>query len=441
MTKNDKTGSGFMKPIHKNKKMPSGRFQALLAVGIVIVGVLIALVFMKFKKTPQRKEPEILTPLVKVERLDRRDIQMVIRGYGTVSPRVQVEIVPQVSGKVVWVNPQFKAGGFIRRGEQILKIDPRDYDLAVRQADAAVAEAQVKLDLERAEAKVARVEWQQLNPDKEPTSPLVFREPQIRQAQARLESANAVLATANLNLERTQLSLPIDALVMSEKVDLGQYVMIGQSVGVAYGIESMEIEVPLEDRELAWFDIPGTVSVNGTEGSAKGPIAQVKADFAGAANLWRGRVVRTTGQVDKTSRLISVVVEVPEPFKNSDSRPPLLPGMFVEVLIKGNILKNAIAVPRDAMRNSNEVWVAKDGQLCIQALDIVRADRDFAYARSGLEDGDMIVVSSLDMVIEGMKVRVQTEPADTFAEVSRDARLGEGPSRSRETHASKVKAE
>jgi len=431
-----------MKPIHNNKKMPSGRFQALLALGIVIVGVLIALVFIKLKKTPQRKEQEILAPLVKVERLDRRDIQMVIHGYGTVSPRVQVEIVPQVSGKVVWVNPQFKAGGFIRRDEQILKIDPRDYDLAVRQADAAVAEAQVKLDLERAEAKVAREEWRQLNPDKEPASPLVFREPQIRQAQAKLESANAGLATANLNLERTQLSLPIDALVMSEKIDLGQYVMIGQSVGAAYGIESMEIEVPLEDRELAWFDIPdNAVSVNGTEGSANGPIARVKADFAGAEHIWRGRVVRTTGQVDRTSRLISVVVEVPEPFKLSDSRPPLLPGMFVEVLIEGNILKNAIAVPRDAMRNSNEVWVAEDGQLHIQSLDIVRADRDFAYARSGLEDGDMIVVSSLDMVIEGMKVRVQTEPAAAFAEVSRDARLGEGPSRSRETHASKVKAE
>ncbi len=420
-----------MKPIHNNKKMPSGRFQALLALVIVIVGVLIALVFIKLKKTPQRKEQEILAPLVKVERLDRRDIQMVIRGYGTVSPRVQVEIVPQVSGKVVWVNPQFKAGGFIRRDEQILKIDPRDYDLAVRQADAAVAEAQVKLDLERAEAKVAREEWRQLNPDKEPASPLVFREPQIRQAQARLKSANAGLASANLNLERTQLSLPIDALVMSEKVDLGQYVMIGQSVGVAYGIESMEIEVPLEDRELAWFDIPdNAVSVNGTEGSAKGPIARVKADFAGAEHIWRGRVVRTTGQVDRTSRLISVVVEVPEPFKLSDSRPPLLPGMFVEVLIEGNILKNAIAVPRDAMRNSNEVWVAEDDQLYIQPLDIVRADKDFAYARSGLDDGDMIVISSLDTVIEGMRVRIQTEPAATFAEVSRD-----------ETQASKVRTE
>jgi len=111
MTKNDKTESEFMKSIHVIKKKPSGRFQALLALVVVIVGVLIALVFIKFKKTPQRKEQEILAPLVKVERLDRRDIQMVIHGYGTVSPRVQVEIVPQVSGKVVWV----KKGGLCDR--------------------------------------------------------------------------------------------------------------------------------------------------------------------------------------------------------------------------------------------------------------------------------------------------------------------------------------
>ena len=416
-----------MKPIYIIKKMPSGRLRVLLAFGIVILGALIALVFIKLQKPPEQEEQKTLAPLVKVERLERRDIQMVIRGYGTVGPRVQVEIVPQVSGKVVSVNPQFKAGGFIRHGEQILKIDPRDYDLVVRQANAVVAEAQVKLDLEKAEAKVAREEWKQLHPDTEPSSPLVFREPQIRQAQALLESAKAGLATANLNLERTELSLPVDAVIMSEKVDLGQYVMIGQSVGAAYGIESMEIEVPFEDKELAWFDIPNNAS---SVNNAKNAIVQVKADFAGAEHTWWGRVVRTTGQVDRTSRLISVVVEVPDPFQRSDSMPPLLPGMFVEVLIEGNILKNAIAVPRDAMRNSNEVWVAKDGQLCIQALDIVRADRDFAYARSGLEDGDMIVVSSLDMVIEGMKVRVQTEPAATFTEVSRD-----------ETHASKVKAE
>ncbi|MHC4587132.1 MAG: efflux RND transporter periplasmic adaptor subunit, partial [Planctomycetota bacterium] len=219
-----------MKAIKENKKKPSGLIQLLLVVVIVIVGVLVAVVLIKLKKPPQRQEQIVLAPLVKVEHLDRRDIQMMIRGYGTVNPRLEVEIVPQVSGKVVWVNPQFKAGGFIRRGELILKIDPRDYELSLRQANAAVAEAQVMLDLEKAEAKIAKEEWQQLHPGQEPDSPLVFREPQIRQAQARLESANAGLATANLNLERTRPSLPVDAVIMNERIDLGQYVMIGQSV-------------------------------------------------------------------------------------------------------------------------------------------------------------------------------------------------------------------
>ena len=412
-----------MKPIQQNKKMPLGLIQLLLVVVIIIVGIVIAVVFIKLKKPPQRQEQIVLAPLVKVERLDRRGIQMIIRGYGTVNPRLQVEIVPQVSGKVVWVNPQFKAGGFIRRGELILKIDPRDYELSLRQANAAVAEAQVMLDLEKAEAKIAKEEWQQLHPGQEPASPLVFREPQIRQRQARLESADAVLATANLNLERTQLSLPVDAVIMNERIALGQYVMIGQSVGAAYGIESMEIEVPLEDKELAWLAIPdNTVSVKAAENPKKGAIARVSANFAGEEKCWPGYVVRTTGQVDKTSRLISVVVEVSEPFKDSHSTPPLLPGMFVEVLIDGKILRNAIAVPRDAMRNNNEVWVAKDGQLHVQPLEIVRADRDFAYAVSGLDDGDMIIVSSLDAVIEEMKVRIQTESetSATFAEVVED---------------------
>jgi multidrug efflux pump subunit AcrA (membrane-fusion protein) len=208
---------------------------------------------------------------------------------------------------------------------------------------------------------------------------------------------------------------------MSERADLGQYVMGGQSVGVAYGIKSVEIEVPLEDRELAWFDVPdNTVSFNGNNVSTRSVSARVKADFAGAEHSWQGYVVRTTGQVDKTSRLISVVVEVPEPFKDSDSKPSLLPGIFVEVLIEGNVLKNAIAVPRDAIHNSNEVWVAKDGQLSIIPLDIVRSDRDFAYAISGLDDGDKIVVSALDTVVEGMSVRTQTEPSTMIAEISKD---------------------
>ncbi len=382
----------------------------VLAVVILAAGIFVAYRLIISRKPPQREEQKFVAPLVEVKQLHVQDIEMVVSGYGTVSPKVQVEIVPQVSGKVVWVHPQFKAGGFIRGGEQILKIDARDYELAVQQANAAVAEAQVRLDTEKAEAAVSKEEWQLLHPDTEPVSSLVFREPQIRQAQARLESSKAGLATAELNLERTQLSLPVDALIISERVDLGQYVMTGQSVGSAYGTETVEIEVPLEDSELAWFDVPDNMGLSNRSGTpAKGAAALVKADFAGASRSWHGYVVRTTGQVDKTSRLVSVVVEVPEPFSTAGSEPPLLPGMFVEVLIKGKVLRKAFEVPTEALRNGNELWVIENGRLQIKVLDIVRTDRNFAYTVSDLADGALVVVSTLDAVTDGMMVRTQTE--------------------------------
>ena len=405
--------AGVVKTVSTNsanafKRFTAGNRQMAISVGILIVGILLMFILVKLRKPPERIEQESLTPLVKVRQLDVRDIQMVVSGYGTVTPKVQVEIVPQVSGKVVSVNPQFKAGGFIRADEQLLKIDPRDYELAVRQAGAGVAEALVNLDMERAEAQVARQEWEQLHPNTEPVSALVLREPQIRQAEASLESAKAKLAIAELNLERTSLSLPVDARIISETVDLGQYVMTGQSVGTAYGVDLVEIELPLEDKDLAWFDIPeNPVLLNDNKASTGSTIAYVKADFTGAEHIWTGYVTRTTGQIDKASRLISVVIEVPEPFNISKGRPALLPGMFVEVLIQGNVLKGVVAVPRDVIHDGNKVWLVNEGRLHIHPLEIVRADKDFAYVTSGLDDGAMIILSSLDTVVEGMKVRIK----------------------------------
>ncbi|MBL7154461.1 MAG: efflux RND transporter periplasmic adaptor subunit, partial [Phycisphaerae bacterium] len=377
-----------------------GLVQGLAALLIVALGVLGARFLIKMRKPLRRVDPNNLAPLVEAQQLGKRDIQMVIRGNGTVSPKVKVEVVPEVPGKLVYVHPQFKAGGLIRAKEQILQIDPRDYELAVQQANAVVAEAEVRLDTEKAEAQVAREEWKKLHPDTEPTSPLVLRLPQIRRAESALESAKAQLATTKLKLERTSLRLPFDALIISERADLGQYVVVGQSLGVANGIEAVEIEVPLEDEELAWFDIlSNPIAPDPNKSPEEYTKAQVKADFAGAEHIWKGHVVRTTGQVDTTSRMVSVVVEVKKPFDTSAGRPPLLAGAFAEVLIQGKTLKGVIAVPRDAVREGNKVWVVDNDCLRIVTLKIARADKDFAYVTSGLDDGTRIVVSSLDVVV------------------------------------------
>lgn len=392
--------------------------QILLILIILITAFAIAALLFFTRKAPAKEEKKVVTPLVRVQKVYQQDIQMVVHGYGTVQPKVQAEVVPQVSGKVVVINPNFKDGGFIEGGEALITIDPRDYELAVQRAQADVARAEVELDIERAEAEVSRQEWEQLNPGTEPPSPLVVREPQIRQAQTRLEAAKATLATAELNLERTKVTLPFDGRVVSETVDLGQYVTIGQSIGKVYSVEAVEIEVPLEDRELAWFDVPANpVSINGGDSIKTGSIAEVSAHFAGGNHIWQGRVVRTTGEIDKTSRLVSVVIEVPEPFKEANGRPPLVPGMFVEVIIKGKILENAISVPRHAIHNGKQVWVVLDGRLHIEELQIVRQDKDYIYTVSGIEDGTVIVVSPLDIVTNRMKIRTELETPVASREV------------------------
>jgi RND family efflux transporter MFP subunit len=396
----------------QNVKRKAGRglLQALLAIVIVGIGIAGAVIFIMLKKPPERKQQDVQAPLVEVVQLHSKDIPMVVQGYGTVNPKVEVDIIPEVAGKVVYIHPELIVGGLIPADKTILRIDPRDYELAVRQAEAAVADAKVLLETEQAEAEVARIEWKQLHPDTEPTSPLVLRQPQIRKAKALLDSSEAQLATAQLRLERTNLSLPFDVLITTENVDLGQYVVMGQPLAKGYGTDSVEIEVPLKDSELAWFDVfENSIFSNGDSNSAKGTPTEVKATFAGTEHTWKGYVVRTAGQVDKTSRMISVVVEVPKPFDALNGRPPLLPGIFAEVLIQGNTLSNAVAVPRDAIREGNQMWIVNGNRLGVRPLKIVRADKNFAYVVSDDLDQAKVVISSLDAAIDGMKVRTEAD--------------------------------
>lgn len=408
--------------IKYRRRTGRGLLQALLAIVIVGMGIALAAIFIMLKKPPQRKEQAAQAPLVEVVQLRSKDIPMVVQGYGTVKPKVEVDIIPEVAGKVVYIHPELLVGGLIHANQTILRIDPRDYELAVRQAEAAVADAGVILETEQAEAQVARTEWRQLHPDTEPTSPLVLREPQIRKAKAMLDSSEAQLAIAKLRLERTSLSLPFDALITTENVDLGQYVVMGQSLAKAYGTGSVEIEVPLKDSELAWFDVfKNSIFANGDRSVAKGTPAEVIADFAGAEHTWKGYVVRTVGQVDRTSRMISVVVEVQEPFSVLNSRPPLLPGVFVKVLIQGNTLRNAVAVPRDAIREGNQMWVVNGNRLGIRPLKIVRVDKNYAYVVSDVPDEVNVVISSLNAVVDGMEVRTEADIATQSEQAKQDS--------------------
>ncbi len=373
-------------------------FQFALPVVILLMGIGGAAMLVSARKTPERKARQNLGPLVEVIEVVSSDVSVKVTGHGEVVPRVSVNVVPQVAGQVVDVHHSLVAGGFFAAGEALIVIDSRDYELMVARAHASVARALVKLEQEEAEAEVARGEWESLNPGEEPASGLVVREPQIRQAQAELESARADLEVAKLSLERTRVSLPFDGVVVSKNVDIGQFATTGAPVATVYGTDIVDVRVPLESRELAWFNVPGKRSGSGTS-------AKVSASFAGQQSTWSGRVVRMEAELDKASRMVLVIVEVDDPYASSNGRPPLLPGTFADVTIAGTSLPNTVTVPRHAVHEDDTIWVVSDGILEIREVVVARREKSEIFITGGLEDGEWIVVSALDAVTNGMVVR------------------------------------
>jgi len=378
--------------------MSSKSLKIVLPIAVLIAGIAGAVLLASSRKAPPRVEHVSPGPLVETETAHLRDVPVVVEGHGEVVAKVAVEIVPQVAGRVVEVSPSMVAGGFFKVGEPLFVIDPRDYELGVERAQAVVARAEVKLEQEEAEAEVARQEWAELHPDEAPPSGLVVREPQVRQARAELDAARADLDAAKLNLERTRVSLPFDGVVVSKSVDLGQFVTTGRALAMVYGTDQVEVRVPLESRELSWIEIP-------RRPGEKGPRAEVSTSYSGTTYTWEGRVTRMEAELDAASRMAHVVVEVAHPFAGKDGHPPLMPNTFVDVKIFGKTLDGVMPIPRHALREGGTVWVFADGVLRLRPVEVARADRERAYISSGLEDGDQVIVSSLDAITDGMKVR------------------------------------
>jgi RND family efflux transporter MFP subunit len=379
-----------------------GLGQTLWVLVLIGLGIGLFLGLKSFRQEPEKIIRDFPGPLVVTQPVSLKNVPMSVTGFGTVQAKVRLQIIPQVSGRVVQIHPQLLKGGFFKKDEPLIVIDPRNFELAVRQAQADVARMEVKLEQEQAEAAVACHEWEQLNPGQEPDSPLVFRVPHIHQAQAELAGAQAQLEKAQLDLERTIIRLPFDGRVIEKSVEAGQYVSFGKTIAEVYGTEVMEIPVPLEDHQLAWFDIPNE---NGNNGRA-GAKALVTTRFAGSDLQWSGQVVRTEGLVDQTSRMVHVIIEINNAIDLFNKKQSLLPGMFVEVQILGRTLTNVLPLPNHAIRNGHQVWTVVEDKLRICDVEIVRQTREVTYVSGGLEPGTEVITSSLNYITEGMKVRV-----------------------------------
>ena len=325
-----------------------------------------------------------------------------IQGEGTVRPLREINLVPQVDGKVIYVSPSLVNGGEFSKGETLLRIDPVDYELAVTLAKAKVKEAESRLKLAQEEAAAAQEEWRLHRAGgskaKIKPPPLVAKEPQLAAAQAGLEADRANLSRALLDLARTELKAPFDGRVSQENVDIGQYVSSGQALAVLYSTEAAEIVLPLENEDLFWFHVPGF-----THGDGPGSGAMVRARIAGWDLTWPAKVVRTEGKLDERTRMMNVVVRVEKPYAK---KPPLAVGLFVTVDIEGHPLPDGAVIPRTALRQGKLVWVVdKGGRLRFRKVDVARVHGDEVMVQDGLKDGERVVITPLKAVTDGMAVR------------------------------------
>ncbi|MBI4566161.1 MAG: efflux RND transporter periplasmic adaptor subunit [Planctomycetes bacterium] len=354
----------------------------------------------------EKRAVESLPPLVRAVVVKKEDLRMSVRAHGTVRPRHETVLVPQIGGRVVWAAPAFEPGGFFDAGEELLRIDPADYELAVTQARAQVAQAEARLAREEAEAELARREWEAYG--KGDPDPLALRVPQLQEARATLEAARANEAQARLNLERTSIRAPFAGRVRAKRVDLGQVVSPGTPLGEIYGTETAEVQLSIPLEDLAYLDLTlGAESRTASEA----PEVVLRARLGGTTREWMGRIIRTGPEIDPRTRMIHAVARVQDPYEMRNA--PLVAGLFVEAEIRGRVARGVVVLRRDAIREGSRVLVVdEDERLRVREVEVLRTEGERALVRAGLEDGERVCVSPLEIAADGMRVRIQEEAAE-----------------------------
>lgn len=352
---------------------------------------------------------------VEVRTLKPVDYRVVVPSYGTVQPRTQSNLVSQVSGEVTWVNAQFRDGGTFHAGDELLRIDPRDYEADLQIARASFYEAKQALAEEEAEGQQALADWQRLGNDGEP-DPLVLRTPQLLAAQAAVASAEANLRKAQLNLERTSIKAPFDGRILSTDVDLGEVIGDSSQLATIYASDYVEIRLPLANADLDYVDLPEP----GYTGGAAGQSMPVIIHSSLSRNTdWEGRLVRTEAAIDSDSHQLHAVAQVDDPFQlqvgdNQQRRKPLKIGEYVTASVKGRVLPQVIVIENSSLYQGSYVYVVEDGLLQRRDVEIAWQNGVESIIASGLHAGDQLVVTPLGQVTSGTRVTVAKKTtADT----------------------------
>jgi len=370
----------------------------VLALGL---GVAVVIAVNKPALVPQPYVPMATT--VRVTKVQAAVEYLSVSSQGTVQPRSQSELIPEVSGRVVWTSHSLVGGGVFRQGDTLLRIDDADYRTLVQRGEATVKRSQVQYDHASDELKrLKSLHQRQLASQQQLDN--ARRTAQV--AEANLSESRASLEQAQRDLTRTELYAPFDGLVRNEQVDLGQFITRGQSIGTIYATDYVEVRLPISATQLAYLGLP--VSTRGQISENLRPPVTIISDFGDRRSLREGQLMRLEAEIDERSRMIYGVTRL-RMEENEDS-PILSVGMFVQAKIRGRKVEDVIRLPRSAMRDDNRVLVVDaENRLHFRQVSLLRLEHDDVLIDGGLADGELVCVSPMQAVVDGMLVSPVTQ--------------------------------
>lgn len=379
-------------------------FRLVLVIVILGAGAWISIGWLGSRPSAQRRRPTRDARLVEVAEVVRGSEQVNVTAMGTVQPAREVKVAARVGGQVVEVSAEFVRGGYFRAGERILQLDRADYRLAIEERKSGLARAECDLEIELGRQDIARHEYkllgEEIGADDEG---LLLREPHLVMTEAAVAAAKAALEKARLDLDRTEVAAPFNAVVRSTAVELGSQVSAGAVLGTLVGSEKYWVEVAVPVDQLRWIKIPG---FNSQFGSA----ARISYESAWGAGAYRtGTVEKLVSELEPEGRMARLLVGVDDPLQLEIAwaeRLPLILNSYVKVELEGVEIPDVAKVPRSALRQGDRVWVMDDeGKLEIRRVETVWSDQSVVYVGGGLSAGDLLVTGDLGAPVEGMALR------------------------------------
>ena len=377
----------------------------LICTGILAAGALLTLLIFSTEPTAQQTGATKTTAmLVDVTDAESGSYNPTIRAMGTVEPSQDIMLRPRVSGEIIDRSADFTPGGYVEKGDTLLQINPADYRNTLQQRKSEMQQAESQYNIELGRQRAAQREYQLLGDTtlSEANKALILRKPQLQSAEANLQSAKTAVEQARLNLERTTITAPFDAHVLTRNVNMGSQVAAGDNLGRLVGLDHYWVEATVPLSMLRWLNIP--------DGNALGSQVRIHNRTAWEDGEYRtGYLHKVIGSLAEQTRMARVIISVPDPQAyepENAEKPKLMIGSFVEANITAEEVEDVVRLSRDYIRQNDTVWVMDDGELSIRDVNIVLRDARFAYISDGLSSGEQIVTTNLTSPTDGAPLRL-----------------------------------